>query len=289
MRTRIDFPALMSRPILRRSWKISKDVGRKFFVDSGLFLAAGLAFYLLLYTIPLGLLIISALGYTLVDSDRALAGVQGALQTLLPTSQQMVTETLSLIVAKRGFLGLVGFVALLISSLALFGSIRIVLNTVFEVRRSRRFMMSVGMDFLMMLATVALVMTTIGMTSLLTVIGNFSKGLPFLAPLLSPGWILATRAISFLFTLALFYLLYRFSPAQTIGPQGLALGSLAGAGLLEVSKGLFTWYIGFVQAIAGFYGVVGGMIVFFLWIYYAANVFILGAILGWISERAVPA
>lgn len=57
-----------------------KNTGRNFFYDNGLFLAMGLAFNLLLYFIPLALLMIALLSYTVFDSERAMMEVQSVVR-----------------------------------------------------------------------------------------------------------------------------------------------------------------------------------------------------------------
>jgi len=56
---------MMLRKGLVLVWGLLKNTGRNFFQDNGFFLAMGLAYNLLLYFIPLTLLMISALGYTI--------------------------------------------------------------------------------------------------------------------------------------------------------------------------------------------------------------------------------
>lgn len=67
-------------------WHFLRAVARKFVEDSGWILASALAFNLLLYFIPLSLLMISLLGYTVLDSERAMHEVQSALKSFLPRS-----------------------------------------------------------------------------------------------------------------------------------------------------------------------------------------------------------
>ncbi|MGZ8365904.1 MAG: hypothetical protein ACXW37_06005, partial [Nitrospira sp.] len=57
-------------------WTILRTMVSKFSRDNGLFLASGLAFSLLLYVIPLALLMISILGYTVLESEQAMEEVQ---------------------------------------------------------------------------------------------------------------------------------------------------------------------------------------------------------------------
>jgi uncharacterized BrkB/YihY/UPF0761 family membrane protein len=109
-----------------------KNTGRNFFHDNGLFLAMGLAFNLLLYFIPFTLLMISLLGYTVFDSERAMVEVQSVVRQFLPASEQEFVDSLASIVADRGLLGLIGFLLFIFFSSTLFGSVRHVLNIIFK-------------------------------------------------------------------------------------------------------------------------------------------------------------
>src|SRR5436190_16381841 len=64
--------------------RILRDGVAKFYNDDGSFMARGLAFSLLIYCIPLALLTVSALSYTIVSSDRALYWVRGLSEALIP-------------------------------------------------------------------------------------------------------------------------------------------------------------------------------------------------------------
>lgn len=57
-----------ARRAFASAWTMAREVILKFDRDNGLFLASGLAFSLLLYVIPLALLMISILGYTVLES-----------------------------------------------------------------------------------------------------------------------------------------------------------------------------------------------------------------------------
>jgi membrane protein len=276
----------MARAVdVRLFWHVVTEVTRKFYATNGAFLASGLAFDLLLYCVPLSLLLVSALGYTVYGSDRALAEVQTVLQQLLPRSHQAFTENLSVVAANRGLLGLVGFVLLFILSSTTFGSARIVLNTVFEVRQPRSFWKGKAGDFLIMLVASGLLILTVGLGSVLALLRSVGERLPFLGPLMQPGWVLASALLTFALTVALFYVLYRFSPARTIGRRALAFASLTGAGLFELSKWVFPWVVMIMQAGTGLISALGGLLIFLVWLYYASVVFVLSATLGRVLEQ----
>ena len=271
---------------IRLTWIIATKAIRKFFADNGVLLASALAFDLLLYSIPLSMLLISALGYTVVGSERALSDVSAVVERLLPISHEDFMRNLSHIVANRGPLGLAGFVIFFVLSSAVFGTVRAILNRVFDVQHPRTFLKGKGRDFVVMLVAAALLILTFSTSWVLTFLRGFAERSPILAPLLQPGWVVASRLLGFLFTMALLYVLYRFCPAKILRRDSLWLAALAGAALFDLSKWAFTWYVSFAQANVALYGALGAFIFFILWLYYGSLVFIMGAEIGWSYERA---
>ncbi|TSA03143.1 MAG: YihY/virulence factor BrkB family protein [Nitrospiraceae bacterium] len=257
----------------------------KFFADNGPFLASGIAFDLLLYCIPFSLLIGSALGYALGGSTQPLEALQAVLQQLLPTTDRIFAENLSVVLANRGLLGLLGFALLFLASSVTFGSIRIALNTVFQVRNPPGFLRGKAKDFIVMLVATGLLILMIAFASLLALAKSFGNQFMILQTLLRPGWVLTSTLLGFLFTYTLFYLLYRFSPAKTLQRPALVVTSLTGAGLFELSKLAFAWYVKLAQHNVALYGTFGGLLFFFFWIYYACVVLILSAEIGWCLQQ----
>jgi hypothetical protein len=89
---------------------------RKFNQDDGTFLASGLAFGLLLYSVPFTLLTLSALSYTAVQSDTALAWIRRISLNLVPHSRDLFDSFITDVVKRRGLLGFSGFIAFLFFS-----------------------------------------------------------------------------------------------------------------------------------------------------------------------------
>ena len=270
---------------IRLTQKILFTAGRKFFSDNGLFLATGLAFNLLLYSIPFSLLLISFFGYTILESDRALKEVESILRALLPRSQQTFADNVAAIVASRGLLGFVGFVSFFVFSSFLFGSVRIVLNQVFEVRRPRTYFRGLASDFLMMLITAALAMLAIGTTWVAAGVGTAAVRFPELAFFIEPLATLFTKIVSLIVTGTVFYVAYRFSPAATLTRPALWVAALTGTILLELAKQAFAWYVAFAETSLVLYGILSGVVLFFVWLYYASVVFVLGAEVGWAYDH----
>lgn len=258
---------------------------RKFISDNGLFLATGLAFNLLLYSIPFTLLLISLLSYTVSDSDRAMKEVDAILRDLLPRSQEAFVDTIAMVVANRERLGLVGFISLAVFSSFLFGSIRVVLNQVFGVRIRRTYFRGLAADFLLMVMTAALAILAIATawvaTSVAMVVGQFHAWVFLVEPIV----LIMNKIIRLILTASVFYMAYRFSPATTVTRRALWMAALTSAMLFELAKQAFAWYVAFAETSPGLYGVLGGLLFFLVWLYYASVVFVLGAEVGWAYDH----
>src|SRR5207253_5164968 len=141
-------------------------------------------------------------------------------------------------------------------------------------------------DLGMILLVAFLVVLSVGIGLLLTILQALGESVPMIGDLLKPGWLVVTQVVVFLFTAALFYTLYRFSPAETLSRKALGVSALTGAALFSLSKSAFTWYVTLARANTLIYGALAGLIFFYLWLYYTSLVFIIGAEVGWAFERA---
>jgi membrane protein len=271
---------------LRPHWgRLLAETLREFFALNGPFLGAGLAFYVLLYCFPLLLLFVTALGFVLEESDRAMNGVENLVSRLFPASEDAVLGALESFAQHRGLLGIVTVIAFLLFGTFLFGAVRHVLNVVFGVEQRRTFLRGFGADVLAMFGTASLLAVAGGFTSALALAIEVASRLSVLRPWLEPGWVVLGHVLTFSFAATLLYLLFRIAPATTLSGPSLLTASLTGAVLFEISKWLFAWYVSHAQGFAAFYGALGGLVFFVVWIYYASGMFVLAATLGRVVER----
>ena len=262
-------------------WIVLKKTGQTFFQDNGFFLAMGLAFNLLLYFLPLILLMISLLGYTVLESNQAMSEVQSVVRQFLPHSEQTFADNLEAIVRNRGLLGLVGFSFFLIFSSTLFGSVRHILNLVFKAERRRGFLHGLSHDFLMMLVTALVLVLAITVTSLIALARSVgAEQLPLLTPALELFLVATGKIFALLFLLGMFYIFYRFAPVRTLQQRALIIASLSATILFELARWGFTWYVAFARESLAVYGTLAGLMFFFFWLYYASIIFVLGAEIG---------
>lgn len=270
---------------LRLVSAITAQAARRFLQVNGLFLACGLAFSLLLYSVPLVLLIVAILGHTAGGSERALAEVQLILRQMLPDIEQTAVQGLSTAMDHRRELGLYGTLLFALFSTTTFGSARFALNVLFGVERRRGFFRGVGVDALMILLLAGLFAITLALNAALGAIRAASHRVPLVGPILESAWFTVSEILGVVFVLALFYVVYRVCPARSLGRRGLAAATLTGAALLELSRWAFGWYAGAMRETAVIYGAAGSVVFFILWLYYGSLSFLFGGTIGWAVEH----
>lgn len=272
----------------RKLLGILSETLRKFFSLNGPFLSAGLAFYIVLYCFPLLLLLVTIVGYVLQGSERAMTGLENLVERLFPSSEHAVIATFESFATHRGLLSVVTVGAFFLFGTVLFGAVRHVLNVVFGVEQRRTFLRGFGADIVAMLGTGGLIAFTVGVGSALALAVEIVSRIGAARPWLEPGWAILARVVTFFFAAALLFLLFRIAPAKSLGARSLLDASLAGSILFEISKWLFAWYVSEARDFARFYGALGGIVFFVVWIYYSSLVFVFSASLGTVldSRRA---
>jgi membrane protein len=123
----------------------------------------------------------------------------------------------------------------------------------------------VSLGFLMMVSLVV--------SAGLTALGDYLNAvLPFGKIVLT----ILNGIVSVLLISVLFAAIYKVLPDRPIQWRDVVVGSAATALLFTGGKSLIGWYIG-SSAVASTYGAAGALIVILLWVYYSAQIFLLGA------------
>jgi len=271
--------------VLRNLFKVIGGAFQKFYVDDGTFLASGLAFGLLFYSVPFALLTVSALSYTMVQSDTALSWIRRVSLNLIPHSHDVFDNFITSVVARRGGLGLFGFMAFLLASSTTFGSVRLVLNRVFGGREHRGIVHGKFMEVVMMFGTSMLFFVVIGIVYLINLVDGVMSNLGF-QKYVHPEIVLAGWVVGFVSIFALFLLLYRFAPSRTLSRPGLVVASATATLLFQISKWAFGIYLQYAQTTTAIYGALSAFVFFFLWLYYACIIFVFSAELGLVFDRS---
>lgn len=244
-------------------------------------LGAALAFYTMFSIAPILVIAMAIAGAVLgsnvaelrvLQEMRALLGDAGAtaVQSLLASAQQS---------ERKGFAAAVGIITLLIGATSVFGELQSTLDFIWKspsrqdsvawwrILRSR--VLSVGLilgvGFLLMVSLLASAALAALGAWLRSYVVQWAVILPALDITLSLG-----------LTTLLFAMIYKYVPRETIAWGDVWIGGFVTAGLFTVGKLLIGLYLG-RSSLSSAYGAAGSIMVLLLWIYYSAQIFLLGA------------
>ncbi len=245
-------------------------------------LAAGVAYYALLSLFPL-LLGLLALGGILLSSEGMYQGLLGFVTENLPGSKAFVEQNIGEVVEFRGVVGIGAILGFLWTASIGFGAVARAVNRAWGVRVNRPFYIAKPLHILMALAVGALFLVSTSATSIIEVITDPERdlGIPAQEFFLQLGLgHLALRMVPWGINIFIFLMIYRFAPNCKTYWRYIWPGAVVAAVLLEVSKGLFLFYLDNVAIYNQVYGSVTSVIVLLFWIYVSALILILGAEIG---------
>jgi membrane protein len=279
-------PQAVVRDYARRVWGNSAE-------DNIFFLASGVAFNILLAAIPFFLLLISGLGYALNMSPSAsLVNVSTLLDRFLPpesgTARSFVQSLLVDVIRGRGRVGLYGAIGFIWFSTRLFGSLRSVLASVFDIDRDRGIIAGKLFDAGVTVASTVLVVAYTALSAYLAI--ATTRGAQLLADLgverNTMGTLVYTsgRALAFIVIGLMFFCLYKYLPSRRIRTQKAVVSATVAAVLFETARMAFRVYIRHFNPGSVYTGALAAFVIIILWIYYAALVFVIGGEFGQVYE-----
>jgi membrane protein len=250
-------------------------------------LGAALAFYTIFSVAPILIIAVAIAGYVfgadvaqteVLSQLRALTGDAGAaaIRELLASAHYS---------DKKGLAAAIGIVTLVVGATSVFGELQNALERVWQTppqaktrsqprsfgwwRFVRGRVLSVGMvlgvGFLLLVSLVA----SAALAALGGWLGAFLPQLKIVLPM-------ADLLVSFGMTVLLFAMIYRYVPRESIPWGDVWIGAAVTALLFTIGKYLIGVYLG-KSSFNSAYGAAGSLIVLLLWIYYSAQIFLLGA------------
>jgi len=238
--------------------------------DDASHMAAGVAYYAILSLFPLLLGLLAIFGFFL-PSEAVQEELFDFFKRNLPGSIDVLERNIEEVTRLRGAIGLVGLVLLFWSASAMFGAIARAINRAWDIHRDRPFHIRKLRDIAMALGTGVLFVLSVGATAVFSILQGMD--LPMVGTAADSG----ARFLGFLFSLAIFLLLYKFMPNTKTFWRYVWPGALLAAILFEVAKTLFVLYLGNFATYESVYGSVGSVIALLVWIYISAFILILGA------------
>ena len=265
----------------RGFWELAKATWAEFNEDKVPRLGAALAYYAIFSLAPLLIIVIFVAGLVfgqgaaqeaLLGQLRSLLGSQGAdmIQTMIDSTRRPGAGL---------FATIFGLGTLVLGAIGAFNQLHDALNTIWEVKPKPHLSLLERvryrlLSFSMVLVVGFLLMVSLAVSAGLSAAGAFvSAQLPFVAQ-----WILTILnfAISFAVITLLFALMFKYLPDAKIAWSDVWIGAAITALLFTLGKSLIGLYLG--QSTKGAaYGAAGALVILLLWIYYSAQIFLLGA------------
>ncbi len=249
-------------------------------------MGAALAYYTLFSIAPLLIIAIAVAGLVfgqeaargeIVSQIQDLIGREGAIavQGLLKSANAP---------AKEIFATVISVIKLPIGATTVFGELQSDLDRIWRVpvpatangiwtllrTRLLSFGLVLGLGFLLLVSLLV--------SAAIAALGKWSGGL-------FNGWEAFLHAlnlgVSFAITAVLLALIYKLMPRADIAWRDVWLGAAVTALMFEIGKFLIGLYLGKTSVASGF-GAAGSLVVLLVWVYFSAQIFLLGAELTWV-------
>ena len=262
-------------------------------------MGAALSYYTVFSLAPLLVIVVSLAG--LVFGTEAVRGeVFGQIAGLMgPEAAKGIQDMLaSFSKPSTGAFGTVaGIVVLLVGATTVFGELQDALDRIWRapVRRKTSGLWALVrarlLSFGMILGVAFLLVVSLVAGAAISALGKWWDGW-------FEGWEVLAQLINvvlgFALTTAVFALIYKVMPRVKVGWGDVWVGAAVTALLFTVGRFLIGLYIGKTGVASGF-GAAGSVAVVFVWVYYSAQIFLVGAEFTWVyaqrigSRRGMPA
>jgi membrane protein len=262
-------------------WGLTKQVATSWLEDYVPSMGAALAYYTIFSLAPLLLVVISMAGL-LFGEDAARGEIQTQLQNLMGARSAGAVQDL-LVSVREPAEGLtatvVGLVLLFVGATTVFAELQNALDRIWRVPEGVRksgwlsLVRARLMAFGMVLALGFLLIVSLVASALLSAVGRQ------LEPVLGRWQTLVEIGNGlggFLLVALMFGLIYKIMPRQRVLASDVWLGALLAALFFTGGKVLIGAYIGRSDVASGF-GAAGSLVVVLLWVYFSAQILLVGA------------
>lgn len=243
-------------------------------------MAAAMAYYTTFSLAPLLVIVTSIVGLIL-GRDAAQGQLVGQLEGQIGREsaeliQKLVTQAFtpraSIIAIVLGVLGVLGGASAVVLEL------RAALNNIWDVKVPppqgvKGFLLSIVQPWLLvMLVGIVMVLSVALSAGLAGLAGTLMRIAPFLSILSG----VADLVISLLVTTLAFAMALRLLPLVKLEWRDVWVGAFVTAVLFSLGKYLLSWYLA-ASGVGSPYGAAGALVMLLVWVYYSAQIFLLGA------------
>jgi membrane protein len=271
---------------LSEYWTLVKESARAWNDDYAQSMGAALAYYTAFSLAPL-LVIVIAIGGLVFGQQAARGEIVAQLTTLLGQQSSQAVESLLAAASQpaRGVLAsALGLATLFVGATSVLAELQSSLDRIWRMPAMIESAGLIGMlrarvfSFGMVIAMGFLLLVSLVIGAVLAACGRWCNGVV-------PGGLVLFEALNivvgFLITTALFAVAYRLLPRAHIKWSDVWIGAAATAVFFTLGKFGIGLYIG-RAGIASAFGAAGSLIVVLVWVYYSAQIFLLGAEFTWV-------
>lgn len=243
----------------------------------------GIAFSLLLSTIPILLLVFALLG-NIIDPTTIEDNIKQLIETVIPYPQY-ADYTASAIIrripgvfqysAAAFYLGLFG---LFFTSTWLFSSMRTILNRIFGCTEEKGFLIGLIRDFGMVILIIILILVSTFILPTLNIFIKVTENIELLQEFRVDSLVHTLFSFtSIVVVLLLFFLFYSLIPYAKLNKKVTFIGAFWATILWELARVFFGYYVQTFLQSNRFYEAFLLIIVLLFWLFYASILFIVGA------------
>ena len=262
-------------------WALVKSASSAWIDDYAPSMGAALSYYTLFSLAPLLLIVISVAGLVF-GADAVRGEIFSQLQGLMGDDAAKAVEGILASVSKpaQGITAtLIGVALILIGATAVFGELQDALDRIWRAPARDPSSGLLGLlrtrllSFGMILGIAFLLMVSLVLGAVMAALGKWWGGV-------FAGWEMLAQfvnaLISFALTAAVFAMIYKLMPRVKVRWQDVWFGALVTSLLFTVGKFLIGLYIGKSGVASGF-GAAGSLVIILVWVYYSAQIFLIGA------------
>ncbi len=265
---------------LSAAWHLLRDTFSSFVDDEALSWGASIAYYTLFSIAPV-LLVVVAIAGLVFGRDAAEGAIVGQFSLLMGHQTAVALQGMieSAARPREGTLAtIIGVAVLFVAVSGVFGEVQSAMNAIWKAapdeqstvtRLLRARLVSMG---LVVTAGFLLIVSLAASAAL----SAFSTYLRVVFPQVLVVLNIVDIVLSALLIGGLFAAMFKVLPDTDIAWRDVAVGALASTILFEGGKYAIAFYIG-QSNVASSYGAAGALIVLLVWIYYSAQIFLLGA------------
>jgi len=260
-------------------WRLLKEGFAAFVADNALTRGAAIAFYAVTAIAPV-LFIASEVAALFLGQDAASGAVGYQLHSLMSKESADLVQSAIIHVAGAHHTlvgGLLGLATLAVTASGVFTEMEDALNVIWKAPRKESYLYQVLRGRILSLGLVIslgfLLMISMILAAGIGVLARYLDRVTSLSNVVIGG---INLGLSFLLVSLLFAAIYKVLPNKSLLWRDVIVGAVGTAILFEAGQWLISIYLARF-ALANLYGAAGGVIVLLVWVYYSAQIFLLGA------------